>query len=182
MVLRSTQLGILVKKPIKVEADPKTGQLVATLDEIPALPFSHFNFHFKEGARAALITPPACGTYTTVSKFYPYADPSTPKTVEADFKISKGVNGGPCPPAGLPPFHPEFQAGSVNNNAKAYSPFDMRLTRHDGEQDMTKFSSVLPPGVLGKLAGVSKCSDAAIASAKTKTGRQEEASPSCPAN
>ena len=146
------------------------------------MPFSHFNFHFKEGARAALITPPACGTYTTVSKFYPYADPTHPKTVESDFKITKGVNGGPCPPAGMPPFNPEFQAGSVNNNAKSYSPFNMRLIRHDGEQDMTKFSSVLPPGVLGKLAGVSKCSDAAIASAKTKTGRQEKASPSCPAN
>ena len=39
----------------------------------------------------------------------------------------------------------------------------MRLIRHDGDQDMTKFSSILPPGVLGKLAGISKCSDAAIA-------------------
>jgi hypothetical protein len=58
----------------------------------------------------------------------------------------------------------------------------MRLIRHDGDQDMTKFSAVLPPGVLGKLAGISKCSDAAIASAKTKTGRQELASPSCPAS
>jgi hypothetical protein len=182
MVLRSAQLGILVKQPLKVVADPRTGQLVATLENIPALPFSHFNFHFKEGARAALITPAACGTYTTVAKFYPYSDPTHPKTVESAFKISKGVNGGPCPSGGLPPFNPRFEAGSVNNNAKSYSPFDMRLTRADGEQDMTKFSSVLPPGVLGKLAGISKCSDAAIASAKTKTGRQEKASPSCPSS
>ncbi len=182
MVLRNSIRGVLVKKPIKVIADPVTGQLVATLEGVPQLPFNHFNFHFKEGARAALISPVACGEYTTVSKFYPSSDPTHPKTVESDFEITKGVNGGPCPPGGVPPFHPDFQAGSINNNAKAYSPFNMRLDRHDGEQDMTMFSSVLPPGVLGKLAGVSKCSEADIASARTRTGRQEKASPSCPAN
>jgi hypothetical protein len=182
MVLRNAKLGVMVKRPIKVIPDPVTGQLVATLDNIPQLPFSHFNFHFKEGARAALISPAACGKYTTVSKFYPSSAPNSPKTVTADFEVTKGVHGGSCPSGGLPPFNPEFQAGSINNNAKAYSPFNMRLLRHDGDQDMTKFSAVLPPGVLGKLAGISKCSDAAIASAKTKTGRQELASPSCPSS
>ncbi|HXS47149.1 MAG TPA: hypothetical protein VN756_06770, partial [Solirubrobacterales bacterium] len=49
-------------------------------------------------------------------------------------------------------------------------------------QDMTKFSATLPPGVLGKLAGLSKCSDAAVDAARAKTGKQELASPSCPAN
>jgi hypothetical protein len=58
----------------------------------------------------------------------------------------------------------------------------MRLIRADGEQDMTKFSAILPPGELGSLAGVSKCPDSAIAIARSKTGRQEQAAPSCPAN
>ncbi len=182
MVLRNALRGILVRKPLKVIADPKTGQLVTTLEGIPQLPFSHFNFHFKEGARAALISPSACGKYTTEAKFYPASAPNSPKTVTADFEITKGVNGGSCPPGGVLPFKPGFTAGSLNNNAKSYSPFNMRLTRADGEQDMTKFSSVLPPGVLGKLTGVGKCSDADIASARAKTGRQEKASPSCPAN
>jgi hypothetical protein len=180
LVMRNPIVGVMVKQALKVIPDPKTGQLVATLDNIPQLPFNHFNFHFKEGARAALISPAACGKYTTVSKFYPSSDPSNPKVVKSDFEITQGVHGGPCPPGGLPPFHPRFEAGSINNNAKSYSPFNMRLTRADGEQDMTKFSAILPPGVLGKLAGISRCSDAAIASAKTKTGRQELASPSCP--
>jgi hypothetical protein len=47
---------------------------------------------------------------------------------------------------------------------------------------MTKFSSVLPPGELGSLAGVSKCPDSAIAIARSKLGVEELASPSCPAN
>jgi hypothetical protein len=182
LVLRNADLGVLVKQELKVEPDPKTGQLVATIDNIPQLPFSHFNFHFKEGARAALISPPTCGKYTTVAEFYPWSDPINPRIVKSDFEITKGVGGGPCPPAGVPPFHPFFEAGSLNNNAKSYSPFNMRLIRQDGEQDMTKFSSILPPGVLGRLVGVSKCPDAAIAAAKTKTGRQELASPSCPAS
>ncbi len=182
MVLRNATRGVLVKRPIKVIADPVTGQLVATIEDVPQQPFNHFNFHFKEGARAALISPAACGIYPTEAKFYPSSDPSHPKTVKSDFEITKGVNGGPCPSGGILPFKPDFSAGSINNNAKSYSPFDMRLTRRDGEQDMTKFSSILPPGVLGKLKGVSKCSDPEIAAAKTKTGRQEKASPSCPAN
>jgi hypothetical protein len=182
MVLRNSTLGILIKKPVKVVPDPKTGQLVATLEDIPQLPFSHFSFHFKEGERAALITPATCGKYTAVAKFYPWSDPNNPRFANSDFEITKGVHGSPCPPAGIPPFKPFFEAGSLNNNAKSYSPFNMRLLRRDGDQDMTKFSSILPPGVLGKLAGISKCSDSAIEAAKGKTGRQELASPSCPAN
>jgi hypothetical protein len=82
----------------------------------------------------------------------------------------------------VPPFRPGFSAGSINNNGGAYSPFNMRLTRSDGEQDMTRFDAVLPRGVTGKLAGIGKCSEAAIALAKAKTGRQELAAPSCPAD
>jgi hypothetical protein len=182
LVLRNSDLGILVKRPMKVIADPKTGQLVTTVEDIPPIPFSHLNLHFKEGSRAALITPAACGRYDVLGKFYPWSDPNNLRTAISSFEISKGVAGGPCPPGGLPPFKPHFEAGSLNNNAKAYSPFDMRLVRGDGEQDMTKFSAILPPGVLGKLAGISKCPDSAIALARSKTGRQELNSPSCPAN
>jgi hypothetical protein len=182
VVLRSPEYGIFVKIPLKVEPDPKTGQLITTADDLPQLPFSHFNLHFREGQRAPLVTPPACGSYDTVAKLTPWSDPSSTLTQISTFQITGGIDQGPCPPGGIPPFHPDFEAGSINNNAKAFSPFNMRLIRHDGEQDMTRFGSILPPGVLGKLAGVDKCPDAAIANAASKTGRQELASPSCPAN
>jgi hypothetical protein len=186
MVIKDKSLGILVKLPGKVEPDPKTGQLITIFGEpgyeIPQFPISHFRFHFREGARAPLTTPPACGEYTTKAVFTPWANPALPLTTTASFKINAGVGGAPCPAAGVPPFDPDFEAGSINNNAGSYSPFYMRLTRADGEQDMTRFDSVLPPGVTGKIAGVSKCSEAAIAAAKAKTGRQELAQPSCPAS
>jgi hypothetical protein len=182
IVLRNQKLGVLVKLPARIDPDPKTGRLITTLDDTPQLPFSSFLFHFREGARAPLVTPSKCGTYETKVEFTPWADQSQVLTTTSSFKVTSGVGGGPCPPGGLPPFHPDFQAGSVNNNAGSFSPFDMRLIREDGEQDMTKFSAVLPPGELGSLAGVAKCPDSAIAVARSKTGKQELASPSCPAN
>ncbi|HEY8815548.1 MAG TPA: hypothetical protein VIP57_10670, partial [Candidatus Dormibacteraeota bacterium] len=94
LVLKNPNLGAIVKLPLKVEPDPSSGQLVATLENIPQIPFSHFNFHFREGQRPALITPPACGTYTTNSVFTPWSDPANPRTVNSDFQITSGVNGG----------------------------------------------------------------------------------------
>jgi hypothetical protein len=187
MVIRDPELGILVKRALKVEpseeAGPNAGRLLTTLDEAPQLPFTRFRFHFAEGARAPLVTPPACGSYATTTELTPWANPSSPlPPLPALFDITSGVGAGPCPPGGVPPFNPRFEAGSLNNNAGAYSPFYMRLTRQDGEQEMTRFDSVLPRGVVAKLAGLSECPEAAIAAAKAKSGRQEIASPSCSAS
>ncbi|HEU4906972.1 MAG TPA: hypothetical protein VFT19_12775 [Solirubrobacterales bacterium] len=182
LVLRNEKLGAFVKLPAKVEPDEETGQLVTTVDGVPQIPVESFNFHFREGQRAPLVTPATCGTYTAEAELYPWSDPGNPRMLTSSFEITEGVGGGPCPPGGVPPFEPRFEAGSINNNAGSFSPFNMRLQRRDGDQDLTKFSSVLPPGVLGSLAGIEKCPDAAVAVAKAKTGRQEQASPSCPAN
>jgi hypothetical protein len=190
LVVKNPELGIFIKRALKVEPSeeqgPNAGRLVTTFDDFPQAPISHASFHFKEGARGPLLTPPACNApdrpYVTESQFTPWANPSEPFVILSTFDITSGVNGGPCPPGGVPPFHPGFSAGSLNNNAGAYSPFNLRLTRSDGEQEMTRFDAVLPKGVTGKLAGISKCPESAIAAAKAKSGRTELASPSCPAN
>jgi hypothetical protein len=183
VVIKSPERGVVVKQALKVEPDPETGQLITTTDEIPQLPFSDFRLRFREGGRSPLITPAACGSYETEAVFTTWADPDNPLPPEtSSFQITRGVGGGDCPPAGPPPFAPGFGAGTLNNNAGSYSPFAMRLTRRDGDQDLTRFDATLPPGVVAKLAGVSKCPDAQIAQIETKTGRQELASPSCPAN
>jgi len=187
VVLENPERGILVKLAGKVEPDAATGRIVTTFDNLPQLPFSSFEFKFREGARAPLVTPPRCGGYSTEADFTPWSaiDANNPAEVRhrtSSFEMTSGAGGAPCPVGGVPDFKPGFTGGSINNNAKSYSPFYMRLTRRDGEQDMTRFSSVLPPGVLGKLAGIDKCPEAAIAAAAAKTGRQELAAPSCPAN
>ena len=151
----------------KVTPDPETGQLITTIDDAPQLPVSDFRFAFREGARAPLITPPRCGTYTTKATFTPWANPASPFTATSSFEVTSGPNGEPCP-AGPLPFRPGFTAGAQNNNAGSYSPFYMRLTRRDGDQDLTRFSAKLPPGMIAKLAGTSQCSEAAIAAAEGK--------------
>jgi hypothetical protein len=193
IVARSPERGILVKLPIKITPNEKTGQLIATLDDSPQVPFSSFDLSFREGARAPLVTPPACGDYEVRARFVPWSaqNPNNPLPSEivtrtSSFEVQRGVDGGACPPGGVPPFNPDFEAGSINNNAGSHTDFNMRLIREDGEQNMTRFSAVLPPGVLGKLSGIDKCPDSAIAKAKSRTGpnggREEIADPSCPAN
>jgi hypothetical protein len=182
IVLREPQRGIAIGLPGKVEPDPSTGQIIATFDDLPQLPFESFDFKFREGPRAPLITPSRCGRYTTGADFYPWARPGEAVHNTSSFEVTSGPGGGPCPQAGVPPFHPGFSAGSLNNNAGSFSPFLMKLTRQDGEQDMTKFSAVLPPGVSAKIAGVSKCPDGTIELTKQKTGTEEREAPSCPAS
>jgi hypothetical protein len=182
LVIKSSKFGVVVKQPAKVEPDPKTGQLITTVQDLPQFPLSHVEARLREGGRGLLISPPGCGHYETVAKLIPWADPTSSLESVSSFQISHGAGGASCPPAGTPPFAPGFTAGALDNTAGAYSPFFMRLTRPDGNQDIVRFDALLPPGVAAKLAGVSQCSDVQIASARAKTGHQEQASPSCPAN
>lgn len=184
MVIRNEELGILVRQPLEVKPDPVTGQLTTVADDLPQLPFSHFRLHFREGARSPLATPAACGNHEVKADLFPWSGgPSVTST--STFQIITGPNAGPCPSGGLPPFRPDLLAGTLNNRAGSYSPFYVGLSRTDAEQEFTHFSIKLPPGVVGKLAGIPFCPDAAIAAAKARTGphggQEELDNPSCPA-
>jgi uncharacterized repeat protein (TIGR01451 family) len=191
IVARLPARGVLVKAAGEVQANPVTGQLVTTFDTtnvstphtgLPPLPFSLFTFSFRQGATSPLVTPAACGEYTVRAALTPYSDPGAApiEPLIPAFPISSSFEGGVCPSGGTPPFNPGVSAGTLNNSAGSYSPLDIRVTRNDGEQEITGFSSVLPPGLTANLSGVPFCSEAAIALARTKTGAQEEAEPSCP--
>jgi hypothetical protein len=180
IVIKNPKLGIVVKQAAKVTPDPQTGQLTTTVEDIPQLPFSHFRLHFREGARSPLASPPACGSHEVEAKLTPWSGGQA-LTTTSTFEVISGPGGGPCPTGGLPPFKPGLLAGTLNNRAGSYSPFNLRLSRTDSEQEFTRFSIKLPPGITGKLAGVPYCPDAAIEAAKSRTGTEEEQSPSCPA-
>jgi hypothetical protein len=187
MVARAPERGILVKQAGKIELNESTGQITTTFDNLPPIPFSSFKLHFREGARAPLATPQSCGEYKTTAKFTPFSASSDAEAIETtgSFQIEKGPDGGACPGGGLPPFHPGLIAGSINNAAGKFSPFNVRLFRTDQEQEFTRFSIKLPPGVTAKLAGVPFCPEAGIALARSRTGihggEEEINSPSCPA-
>ena len=181
IVLKNPETGVLIRLAGKVTPNPSTGQLTASFENNPQLPFSHFNFHFREGQQAPLISPPLCGTYSTQALLTSWSEPLAALTDTSSFQITQGYDGGACPSGGAPPFNPGIVSGLVNNNAGSFSPFYLHLTRTDAEQEISGFSTDLPSGLTGDLSGIPFCSEADIEQARVKTGAQEEAEPSCPA-
>jgi len=185
VVAKIPDRGVVVKQAGKVELNPQTGQLVSTFDNLPQVPFESFKLHFNEGNRAPLVMPDQCGTYDMVTKFTPWSaeDPNNPTPAEVVTKTSTFSVDQGCP-SGAPGFSPDFVAGTNSNSAGSYSPFTIRLTRNDNEQEFSRFSVKLPKGVIGKLAGIPFCSDAAIDAARARTGanggQEELDNPSCP--
>jgi hypothetical protein len=182
IVARIPDRGILVKVAGRVELNPVTGQVSTTFLNNPQVPFSRFTLKFRPGATAPLVSPPACGAYAAQGALTPWSAPSEPRLVSSTpFQLTKGVHEGACPSGGVPPFKPQVLSGTQNNDAGAYSPFYLRIIREDGEQEMTRFSTILPPGLTGNLTGIPFCSDAQIEASKHVSGTQETNQPSCPA-
>ena len=179
LVAKAPERGILVKVAGRLDTDPETGTLTGTFDLLPQLPYSELRIHFREGQRSPLATPPACGTFFTKVGFTPWrnANPSAP--ISLPLSIAAGTGGGPCP-SGLAPFAPQAKGGTLNSNAGSYTPFYLHLTRTNVEQEIVSYSAALPPGLLGKIAGIPYCPDAAITAAAQRTGVAERDDPSCP--
>jgi uncharacterized repeat protein (TIGR01451 family) len=167
ITVKDPKTGIVIKLPGEVDPDPVTGQLRATFDNTPQLPFSDFQLHFKGGNRGVLVTPSTCGSFQTVSSFSPWsaADPDHPTTAETrtstdGFTISSGANGSSCvsSPA-QSPFAPSFTAGSLNPTAGAFTPLSVVFSRSDQEQELGGVTVRMAPGLLGRIAGVPLCGE-----------------------
>jgi len=116
----------------------------------------------------------------------PWSSPEGADATPGDsFELTQGAGGAPCA-ASEPqlPNKPNFEAGTLQPKAGIYSPFVLHLARQDGSQELKAIDTTLPEGLIGKLAGISECSDAQIAQATSRNklgdGALEKASPSCP--
>jgi hypothetical protein len=176
LAVSDPQTGVVIKLPGKIETGPN-GQVIATFDENPQLPFEDLQVEFFGGPRASLTTPAACGTYTTQAEFAPWSGTASVSSTSS-FQITSGPNGSPCPNGG---FDPKLSAGTTNPVAGRYSPFVLNLSREDGTQQLSTITADLPKGLLGKLAGIPYCADAALAgvSEAEGTGAAQLANPSC---
>ncbi|HKT82436.1 MAG TPA: hypothetical protein VJQ84_01225, partial [Solirubrobacterales bacterium] len=113
MVVKVPERGVIVKLPVKVEADPTSGQLRGVVEGIPQLPLSHFGLHFRAGPRSPLVTPSGCGVYTATASFSSWGGNTS--TLRPTFHIDAGSDGGPCP-SGPQPFGPRLAAGSLDSS------------------------------------------------------------------
>jgi hypothetical protein len=185
IAVNDPQTGVVIKLPGKVETDPVTGQIVNVFEQNPQVPFEDLKVDLSEGARAPLRTPAVCGIHTTTTSMTPWTAPASgPDATPSDsFETTQSPSGGACPTSAAQlPNNPRFEAGSQSPIAGAYTPFVVNLSRQDGSQEFKGVNLTLPPGMAAKFAGVAECSDAAIASAEGKTGKQEQGSASCPSS
>jgi hypothetical protein len=187
-VIQEPDRGILVKIPGRIDLDPNTGQITATLDDLPQFPVSDMELRFKGGVRAGLVNPSTCGTKTIRAEFFSWADPTTPHVVDSNYQITHKPDGSPCVNSLADrQFKPQMKAGTESPIAGSYSPFAFRLMRTDDDQEFSQVAAKLPMGLAAKFAGVSICSDAGVAQALSREtvagdGALEQADPSCPAS
>jgi hypothetical protein len=180
LLAKAPQRAVMVKLAGQLRLDPHTGSVTAVFEGLPQLPYTNLEASFRSGQRSFLATPDHCGYVGTTIEGLPWGEAETVEE-ESYTLLKAGAGGGPCPGEGSPPFDPKVSSGAVNSNVNAFTPYFVRIQREDTEQEITSYSLVLPKGVTGKLAGVAKCPDAAIAAARTRTGESETMSPSCPA-
>ncbi len=180
----SERYGVRIKLAGKVETDPSTGKLTVKFDNNPQQPFSKLTMKLDGGPRAVLVNPPTCGTKTTSWSMTPWARPSQAVSGTSTFTIDSGPGGGTCPAAGPGAgFAPQFEAGSENPTAGAQTPFNLRLTREDGQQPFGRLDATLPAGLLAKLGGVPYCQEGDLNRIYGNLGAAagEIANPACPA-
>jgi hypothetical protein len=186
LVVEDPRSGIVAKLASEVGADPVTGRLTTTLKESPELPIEDASVHLFNGNRAPLRTPPACATYTTSASLSSWAAPDETTQATDSFGVSSSPATPNCPatPQGAPNAA-SFEAGTLTPKAGAFSPLALKLSRGDGTQPPEGFESLLPRGLIAKLAGVPYCPEAGIAKARSREqpnqGARELTDPSCPA-
>src|ERR1700722_10915544 len=166
--------GVRAKATGEVQEDPVTGQLTAHFEGdpifendplyasdvaaqfLPQTPFEDVELHFFGGDRAPLVTPSACGSYTTRGTFTPWSESATVESTST-FDITSGPNGKPCQsPA---PFAPTLTTGTTSIQAGGFSPFVMTMSREDGEQNLQGITLKMPLGVSGTLSTVKLCGE-----------------------
>lgn len=170
VVIEDAATGTLLKIPGRLEADPSDGRLTAVIPNMPPLPFTELRLEFSGGARAPLVNPPTCGTYSTEATFTPSTAPfGRPVTRTSTSVVSTGPRGTPCPPPeDERPATPAFRAGTESVLAGGRSPLVIDLSREDGDQLFGSFEVILPPGLIANLGSTAVGTE--IGSARVEAG------------
>jgi hypothetical protein len=158
-------LGFYLKLPGELNVDKQTGQLKAIFDNLPQLPFENVHLDFRGGPTAPLVTPNTCGDYSIGTEVFPWARPEKPVVASVPMPIDENCQGGG-------EFNPRLQAGVENPTAGAKSPLVIRVTRQDGEQNLSQIEVTLPKGEIANLKGLAVCPDDLAPSGNCPVGSQ----------
>jgi hypothetical protein len=157
--------GFYLKLPAELNLDKQTGQLRAIFDNLPQLPFENVHVNLRGGPTAPLVTPNTCGDYSIKTEVFPWARPNEPVSDEVPMPINEACEGGG-------EFNPRLQAGVENPVAGAKSPLTIRVTRQDGEQNLSKIEVTLPKGEIANLKSLEVCPESGAPSGNCPAGSQ----------
>ncbi len=147
--------GVSVRLEGHVSANAATGRLTTAVLENPQVPFSDFILTF-DGPHTPLANPLMCGMVTTNSSLTPYSGNPAAEPF-ASFPIDFDGKGGACPSP--LPFTLSQSAATTPTGGGSATSFNFSLTRGEAQQYLSKLTSVLPPGLLGKIPDVTLCGE-----------------------
>jgi hypothetical protein len=151
-VVGEGESGIVVKLEGRASLNQQTGQLTATFDGNPQLPFSDFKLTLGGGSRATLANSRICGPETTSLDMTPWSSPfTTDLLTSSSFEINQDCI--------APRFDPSFVAGTTNIQAGEFTPFTLSFGREDGDQFLNGLQMQMPAGLSGSLTGIPLCKE-----------------------
>jgi hypothetical protein len=150
-VVGKGESGIVVKLEGRAQINQQTGQVTATFEENPQLPFNEFELKLGGGERATLANPRTCGPASTSLELTPWSAPFT-----ADSTSFSTFEVGGCPGAR---FAPSFVTGTTSNQAGGFSPLTLSFGRSDSDEYLNRLQLRMPPGLLGVVSSVPLCGE-----------------------
>ncbi len=154
----SARYGISTRLEGTVTPNEATGRLTTTFLNNPEQPFTNIklNFGVRGNALAPIANPLSCGTALTETSFVPYTGGPT-KTPTFGFIVDSNGKGGAC--ASPLPFSLSQSTEDHPTTGAANTNFTFNLTRADGQQYLSKVSTTLPEGLVGKIPAVPLCGE-----------------------
>jgi hypothetical protein len=179
---QSARYGVQVRKEGKIKVNPTTGQITGEFAGLPQVAFSSATLTFGPQAKHSipvLSSPPLC-TNTATSSAVPYSTGATTPMPTTELKLTSAPGGKPCAKTlAERPFSPGFVANPGTSKVLSYTPYQLNITRGEGQQEIKGFNITLPPGATAKLAGVPYCQPKEFEKAATTSGATEEKNSAC---
>lgn len=181
---QSTKYDVAVRTEGRVKANPVTGQLTAELDELPQVFFSSATLTFGPTPKHAIpvLSSPNLCSQSATSSATPYSTNQSRNLAPTQVSLSNAPGGGACAKKpGERPFTPAVIAKPASTKAGAYTPYELTITRPEGQQELKGFNLTLPPGAIAKIAGVPYCEAPEYNAAAGRSGTEELKTSSCKA-
>jgi hypothetical protein len=145
----SARYGIRVLLEGSVSPNTSTGQLSVTFNKNPQAPFNDVILHFNGGAFAPIANPLACGSQNSKVELASFSGKNLAE--EPSFKTEGCASTA---------FAPTQATSTLPPAGGGDTAFTFTLTRPEGQQYVEKLTTVLPPGLVGKIPTVVQCTEA----------------------